>query len=139
MAVKKPSYEEDTEVGELPKPLRISNIIVRVVYFWTIFGVITLSLRTVLLLFSANPATRFVTFIYETSDRYLAPFRGIFPSRNVGETGYLDVSAFFAIIIYLLFLWGIVTLIHYVEQKMAEAESEAEKQPRRVTRNGTEK
>lgn len=103
---------------ESPKQWRIGNILARIVYFWTIFGVITLSLRVLLLMFSANTETRFVTFIYETSSRYLEPFRGIFPARSIGDTGYFDVSALFAIVMYILFLWGVIALIEYVERNL---------------------
>lgn len=108
---------------EVPKPLRVSNILIRLWYLWTIFGVVVLSLRVVLLAFSANRATGFVTFIYETSDRYLEPFRQIFPSRHIGNSGYLDVSAIFAILVYILVLWGIMALIEFVEHKMHEVKS----------------
>lgn len=105
-----------------PMHLRVGNVLVRVLYFWVLFGVIVLTLRVFLLAFSANPSTNFVTFIYETSSRYLEPFRGIFPAKPVSETGYFDVSAVFAIIMYLLFMWAVSALIAYVERSIAEAQ-----------------
>jgi uncharacterized protein YggT (Ycf19 family) len=99
--------------------LRISRIIITLLYAWTIFGIIVLSLRFFLLMFSANTGVPFVTFIYETSDSFLAPFRGIFPAREFGATGYVDVSALFAIIIYLLIAWGVSSLIKWVDHKIS--------------------
>jgi uncharacterized protein YggT (Ycf19 family) len=111
----------------VPTHLTASNIVVRLVRLWVLFGVIVLGLRVFLLAFSANQSTPFVTFVYETSSRYLEPFRGIFPAREVGESGYFDVSAVFAIIIYLLIAWAVAALVSHVELKMETARLEAEK------------
>lgn len=124
---KRSSTSDESEEFVMPTYLTISNIIVRLVRLWVLFGVIVLGLRVFLLAFSANPATPFVTFIYETSARYLEPFRGIFAMREIGETGYFDVSSVFAIIIYLLIAWGIASLIMHVELKMETARLNAEK------------
>jgi heme exporter protein D len=42
----------------------------------------------------------------------------LFTGRSVGLTGYLDVSAMFAIIVYLFVAWGFKALIEYIEQKI---------------------
>ena len=104
--------------SEIAKILTLSRIVVYILYAWTIFGAIVLGLRVFLLAFSANTETRFVTFIYETSDSYMAPFRAIFPGREVGSTGYLDISAVFAIVIYILFALSFSSLIRYVQFKI---------------------
>lgn len=112
----------------VPSYLRVSKVLVWVMYAWTFLGVILLSLRAFLLLFSANAATPFVEFVYRTSADYLQPFRGIFPPKSVGETGYLDVAALFAIIIYLLVAWGFSSLLSHVQQKIdASTESTSPK------------
>ena len=84
----------------IPAYLRVSKIIAYLVYAWVIIGVVSLTLRVFLLAFSANAATPFVEFVYRTSADYLQPFRGIFPAKDIGETGYLDVAALFAVIMY---------------------------------------
>jgi uncharacterized protein YggT (Ycf19 family) len=81
-------------------------------------GVIALSLRTILLLLSANMSAGFADFAYRVSEDYLDPFRAIFTGREVGETGFLDVSAMFAVIVYLLAAWGLRALIDYVQNKI---------------------
>lgn len=113
---------------QIPGYLRISKVIAYILYVWVLIGVITLTLRVFLLVFSANPSTPFVEFIYKTSTDYLNPFRGIFPSKPVGETGYFDVAAMFAIIIYLFVMWGFSSLIHYLQYKIDLARKEQEKQ-----------
>lgn len=114
---------------EVPSYLKISKVIVYFVYAWVIFGVIVLGLRIFLLATSANPTSGFVEFIYNTSYDYLAPFRGIFPPKSVGQTGYLDVAAIFAMIMYLLFGWGVSALIEYIQSKIDNIKfSERERQ-----------
>ena len=103
---------------EAPTYLKFSKIIVWLMYFWVMIGVIALSLRVFLLLFSANTSAGFANFVMNVSGDYLQPFRGIFDYRPVGETGYLDVSAIFAIIIYLFIVWGFKALIDYVQNKI---------------------
>lgn len=102
----------------VPGYLKISKVIVWLLYAWTILGITVLSIRVFLLAASANAGSGFVDFIYRTSGDYLEPFRGMFPGRPFGETGYLDVSALFAIVMYLLFAWGFSSLIGYIQSKI---------------------
>ena len=112
---------------KIPGYLRISKIIAYILYIWVLIGVISLTLRVFLLVFSANTNTPFVQFVYKTSADYLNPFRGIFPSKPVSETGYFDVAAVFAIIIYLFIMWGFSALISYVQNKIDISRAEQEK------------
>jgi uncharacterized protein YggT (Ycf19 family) len=115
---------------EVPGYLKVSKVVSYLVYFWVMFGIIVLSVRVFLLAFSANPTSGFVEFIYRTSGDYLQPFRAIFLPKQVGETGYLDVAALFAIIMYLLFAWGVSAFTKYIQSKIDEttdAEKEREK------------
>lgn len=108
---------------EVPGYLKVSKVIVYAIYFWVIFGVIVLGLRVFLLAFSASEISGFVQFIYNTSADYLQPFRGIFPAKAVGTTGYLDVAALFAMIMYLLLGWGLSSLIQYVQSKIDDVKA----------------
>lgn len=110
-------YSADDEVV-VPTGLKFSKVIVWIMYIWVLIGVIALSLRVFLLAASANTATGFANFVMNVSGDYLQPFRGIFTGREVGETGYLDVSSIFAIVVYLFILWGFKSLIQYVQNKI---------------------
>lgn len=119
---------------KIPTYLSVGKIITYLVYAWVIFGIIVLGLRIFLLAFSANTGTPFVEFIYNTSANFLDPFRGIFPPKPVGQTGYLDVAALFAMIIYALLGWAFSALIHYIQtkidnQQMATTVKDNTKQP----------
>lgn len=102
----------------IPTKLRLSRVIVWIMYIWVLIGVIALSLRVLLLALSASTTAGFTNFVMNVSADYMQPFRGIFPSKPVGETGYLDVSALFAIVVYLFILWGFHSLVIYVQNKI---------------------
>ncbi len=66
-----------------------------------VFGIIELliGLRIILKLFSANPQTPFVDFVYSTSHQLLTPFLGMFPSPT-RHGSVLEISALFALLVY---------------------------------------
>ena len=74
-----------------------------------VFGLIQLVilLRIVLLLFAAREGNAIVSFIYDVSDLFVAPFRGILAMNQVGagETA-LDVAAIVALV-----GWTIIELV----------------------------
>ena len=86
----------------------LGRLVAYLAYAWLVFVDILLSFRVLLLLFGANPNAGFARFVYTTSADAMAPFRGLFPPHSLLTTGYLDVSALFAIIVYtlLVFLLG---------------------------------
>lgn len=118
--------QSESDRVSVPAGLTVSKVLITLIYFWTMFGVIVLGLRVFLLAFSANPTANFVSFIYNTSQNYLEPFRGMFPGKPIGTTGYFDVSALFAMIIYLFIAWGLTSLIAYVTIKITKVKDEAE-------------
>ncbi len=114
-SAKSMGYHSEVSV---PGYLSVSRIIAYIVYAWAFVAVILLSLRVFMLAFSANASTPFVEFVYRTSADYMAPFRDIFPVKPVGETGYFDVAALFAIIMYLLLAWLISSIIRLIQLKI---------------------
>jgi uncharacterized protein YggT (Ycf19 family) len=122
--------DSNTKEDEIVVPgyLKFSKVIVWLLYFWVMIGVVSLSLRVFLLAFSASTQSSFVEFVYKVSSDYLQPFRGIWPPRTVNETGYLDVAAIFAIIVYLFIAWGFRALIDYVQGKIDATVAEQEKE-----------
>ena len=104
--------------------IKVSRVITYLVYAYTLIAMIFLGLAFVLELFSANYATPFVKFVYNGSYDFLQPFRGIFPGHNVGETGYFNSSALFAMLMYGLFAIALHALISYLTAKMAQHQTE---------------
>lgn len=120
MAQTKNSIDYHKEV-KVPGYLSVSKIIAYIVYAWAMIAVVLLGLRVFLLAFSANINTPFVEFVYRTSADYMAPFRDIFPVKPISETGYFDVAALFAIIMYLLFAWLVSSVIHLIQNKIDQS------------------
>lgn len=126
---------DDTKKISVPSYLKISKVISFLLYAWIMFGVIMLLLRTFLLLTSASTSSGFVRWVYEVSADFLYPFRGIFPTKEVSDTGYLDTSAIFAIIIYLIIAWIVSAVLKSVQSKMDDIrEQEAERAQRNKIR-----
>lgn len=115
--------------------IKFTRAITYVVYAVTVTAVVFLTFGFFLLLFGANTDTPFVQFVYKGAYEFLQPFRGIFPSHPVGETGYFNSAALFAIIFYLVFAAGVNALISYINVKMYKHESELEGMQREVKRS----
>ena len=116
----------------VPSYLKVSKIAAWLFYFWVVAGIAFLIMRVFLLATSANMTAGFSNFVLQVSDDYLEPFRGIFPPSNFGETGYLDVSALFAIIVYLFLAWGFKALVEYVEGKIEVSKAEQKEKIRKL-------
>jgi hypothetical protein len=110
-----------------------ARVLTYMVYAYALTACGFLATGFFLLLFSANASTSFVKFVYDTASIFLAPFRGIFPTRPVGETGYFSSSALFAIIMYLLLALGMHALINYFTVKMVNSQQELDAAQRRVS------
>lgn len=86
------------------------SLIQRLIDFFVGLAVILLGLRVIFRLFDANP-TGFVDWIYDASGTLLAPFRGIFPSAEIDPGNVLDVTALFAILMYVIIGYALSWLI----------------------------
>lgn len=64
-----------------------------------------------------NPANGFVSFIYNLTEPFIAPFRGIIRSAYTPglETGAVfEPATIIALIIYPLIAWGLIRLVHTI-------------------------
>lgn len=79
---------------------------------WYIAGVIItlLALRMVLQLLGANNQSGFVSFIYDISGVFAAPFFGIFSYTPTYGSAYFETSTLVAIAVYTLAAWGLSKL-----------------------------
>ncbi len=107
--------------------LKVSKALTYVVYGYMILAVVFLSLGFILLLFGANQSVPFTEFVYKVAAEFLQPFRGIFPVREVGETGYFSASALFAIVVYMLLALSVNSLITYITSKMIKHQAELDR------------
>lgn len=126
------SSQKNQDEVVIPGYLKVSKIAAWLFYFWVVAGIAFLLMRVFLLATSANMSAGFSNFVLQVSNDYLEPFRGIFPPANVGETGYLDISALFAIIVYLFLAWGFKALVEYVQGKIDVSRAEQKEQIRKL-------
>lgn len=94
--------------------LLIGRLAAYLAYAWLVFVDLLLGFRVFLLLFGANPHAGFARFIYTTSADAMAPFRGLFPPHALEATGYLDVSALFAVLVYTLLVFLVGGLVDWI-------------------------
>ena len=91
-----------------------TNIIIALVDFFVGLVELLLGLRVIFRLFAANPDNAFVNWIYNTSGDVMAPFRGIFPPAHLGNGHVLDISAIFAMIVYAIVGYLLVSLLNWL-------------------------
>lgn len=82
---------------------------------WLLFGLLIsmIGLRIGLKLIGANPGSPIVTLIYGFTDLFLFPFNGMVNSPTTGNL-VLELSSFFAILVYGLIAWGVAKVIWLV-------------------------
>ncbi|WP_235734544.1 YggT family protein [Nocardioides alcanivorans] len=93
-------------------------------YLYLVVTEIVLTLGFFLLLFGANPGPPFVQWAYRSLDRAMEPFRGIFTSIELGQTGnqveaVLDTSIIFAMIVYGIIAWSVHAGIDWLADRIA--------------------
>lgn len=79
---------------------------------WFIVAVIVglITFRFGLKLIGANPANGFVAAMYSITDFFVAPFNTILGTPVIASGSILDSASLFAIVVYLLAAWALVTL-----------------------------
>jgi len=89
---------------------------------WFIIGIIVslLALRVVLALVGANLENAFASFIYNLSEPFVAPFRGLL---QVGEfkagVSRFELETIVAAIVYVLIGWGIASAVRLASKNDA--------------------
>lgn len=103
------SQVDTVRISKIDSRNRVSSI-TRVVYW--LLGILEslLAIRLVLKLLGASTSSSFVTFIYNATKIFVAPFSGIF--RSV-ESGF-ETSTLIAMIVYALAGWGIAKFVAIV-------------------------
>jgi uncharacterized protein YggT (Ycf19 family) len=102
--------------------LKITRVLLWIVYVWVTITIVLLFLGFFLLLFGADPTAGFVEWVYRSTQRAMAPFRGIFEPINVSGDSVLDVSILFAIIVYAFVAVGLNALLGWLTATMHEHE-----------------
>lgn len=114
----------ETTEANTPKTVAKKKTVFKAVQvIWLLTGMLEalLALRVVFRLLAANQ-TGFVSFIYQLSAPFLAPFAGIF-GPSVTDRSVLEWSTIVAMIIYMLIAYALVAIMRLLKPvNVAEAE-----------------
>jgi uncharacterized protein YggT (Ycf19 family) len=102
--------------------LKIAHVVLWLVWLWVTITIVLLFLGFFLLLFGADPTAGFVEWVYRSTQRAMAPFRGIFESITLSGDSVLDVSILFAIIVYAFVAIGLHALMRWVTGRLTAQE-----------------
>ncbi|TMB63409.1 MAG: hypothetical protein E6I86_03635 [Chloroflexi bacterium] len=82
---------------------------------WLLTGIVTalLMIRFIFKLLAASTHASFVTFIYNLTQLFVAPFHGIFNTAANGNNVF-EPESVVAIVIYVLIGWGLAGLVRVV-------------------------
>jgi uncharacterized protein YggT (Ycf19 family) len=94
--------------------LKVGRVLLWLVYLWVAITQVLLVLAFFLQLFGANPTAGFVQWVYRSTQRAMAPFRGIFESVPLSDESVLDVSVLFAMIVYGFIAFGLHLAIDWL-------------------------
>lgn len=90
--------------------LSMLDLLSRVIWFLTGLLLVGLVFRFILKATGANTGSSFVSFIYNTTAAFVAPFRGIFSDRVSGNN-VLEVSTIVAIVVWALVAFFVTWLL----------------------------
>jgi uncharacterized protein YggT (Ycf19 family) len=101
--------------------LKVARWAVMFVYAIALIAIVILTIAFFLKLFGASTTAPFTEWVYRSSDRFMQPFRGIFPSVEVSDKSVLDVSLLFGMLMYTLFALAVHALVEWLDRKLYRA------------------
>jgi uncharacterized protein YggT (Ycf19 family) len=111
----------EAERSPLPTFLRIGRTLVGFLYVIVVATVIILLAAFVLRLLGASTDAAFTRWVYRNADLAMRPFRGIFPTRDVGAVSVLDVSLLFAVFVYVMLAIVVDAVLQSVTNRLERA------------------
>lgn len=112
------------EASHVPMFLKFGRIVVKVLYVIVVVIVVILLTAFLLRLFGASTDASFTRWVYRNAESAMRPFRGIFPSRELGEVSVLDVSLLFGAFVYVLIAIGVDAGFHALDTRLQRKEYE---------------
>jgi uncharacterized protein YggT (Ycf19 family) len=121
-------YEQQAEAAEaspMPTFLKIGRVIVWIVYAIALLTALLLTLDFLLRLLGANSDNAFVQWVYRSTDSAMQPFRGIFPTKQLGNSASaLDFSVLFAAIVYFVIAILVDVALRWITGRLHRQERE---------------
>jgi uncharacterized protein YggT (Ycf19 family) len=104
--------------------IKLGRALLWVVYAWMAVTIVLLFLAFLLQLLGADQSAGFVEWVYRSTERAMAPFRGIFDSIALSDDSVFDVSILFAIIVYGFAAMAIHVGVDWLTGMLRHAEQE---------------
>ena len=108
--------------------IKVGRVLLWLVYIWVAITLVLLFLSFILELFGANPTAGFVDWVYRSTQRAMAPFRGIFEPVTLSDKSVLDVSVLFAMIVYGFVALGLHLAIEWFTRMLRADEVRQQRQ-----------
>ena len=103
------------EQSRVPLFLKVGRAVVWAVYAIVVVVVAVLLLAFVLRLLGASTDAAFTRWVYRNADSAMRPFRGIFPTRELGDVSVLDVSLLFGAVVYAIVAMALDAAVSWFE------------------------
>jgi uncharacterized protein YggT (Ycf19 family) len=116
---------EEYEHSPLLVLLKVARVVVWAVYAFALVTGALLTTAFLLHLAGANPEASFVEWVYRSTERAMRPFRGIFPTQDVGGSSVLDFSYLVAAIVYFVIALLVDGLHRWLTGKLRRQQREA--------------
>lgn len=116
---------QELERSKVPMFLKIAQWVVWAVYAIVVVNVILLVMAFVLRLFGASTDAEFTQWVYRSTEFAMRPFRGIFPTHEVGEASVLDLSLLFGALMYILLAVGLDAGVDAIRRRVVDREQRA--------------
>jgi len=116
---------EEYEHSPLLVLLKVARVVVWAVYAFALVTGALLTTAFLLHLTGANPEASFVEWVYRSTERAMRPFRGIFPTQDVGGASVLDFSYLVAAIVYFVIALLVDGLHRWLTGKLRRQQREA--------------
>jgi uncharacterized protein YggT (Ycf19 family) len=107
--------------------IKVGRVLLWLVYIWVAITLVLLFLSFILELFGANPTAGFVDWVYRSTQRAMAPFRGIFEPVTLSDKSTLDVSVLFAMIVYGFVALGLHLAIQWLTRMLEAGETQRQR------------
>jgi uncharacterized protein YggT (Ycf19 family) len=116
---------EEAERSPVLPLLKVGRLVVWAVYALALATAILLTVAFVLRLAGANPDSSFVEWVYRSTEHAMRPFRGIFPTRDIGGSSVLDLSYLVAAIVYLVIAMVVDAVHRWLTARLQRQQQEA--------------
>ena len=115
---------EEAEDSPVPMFLKVGRVVVWCIYALALIAVVFLLLAFLLRLFGASTDASFTRWIYRSADAFMAPFRGIFPTKQINDVSVFDPSLLFGSICYTIAALAADAFHHWLSRRLARQEAD---------------